>query len=149
MNGSPLLTPHVLRQIAVLLALGFAMLGAWCLGRLRSHLRPQYPLVGAITQHRFTEHMQQRGIERRIAATVYRYLREVQSVAVPMLPGDHLVWDLGLDEARLEQTLTDLARRLERHLPSAAVSRLPGTVGDLAVMLQRMPGQNAHARQAA
>lgn len=139
MNGLPQLSPYVLRQVEWILASGLVLAGAWCLGRLRVRFRPGEPLVPVITERRFTEYLQDRGAERPVAATVYRYLQEIQAIAVPLLPGDHLVWDLGLDEASLEQTIGDLARRLDRQLPGGFAPKLPGTVGELVAMLQCLP----------
>jgi hypothetical protein len=90
-----------------------------------------------VSERSFTEYLRRSGFDPVVAATTYRYLREIQDVRFPILPGDALDWDLGLDEEQVGQTLAELANRLDRQPARAA--QLPITVEDLVRMIQFAP----------
>ena len=92
-----------------------------------------------VTQATFTEHLKKYDFDPAITAATYRYLQEVQRVSFPILAGDALDEDLGLDTEDIEQTVTELTSALNRE-------RAPGlrhtplvTVEDLVRLLQASP----------
>lgn len=126
-------------QLSAVLALAAIILICWSLGRLLELFHPGKSLVSRITETKFNALMQQESISPKIAATLYRYLQETQGVLTAPLPEDHLMWDLGLTEMQIEESVADLARRLNRSSALEAHLKLPGTVADLAHLLQEMP----------
>jgi hypothetical protein len=90
-----------------------------------------------ITQRAFTRSLMQQGVDAEVSATTFHYLSEVQDVRFPILPGDTLDWDLGLDPERVQNTVGALAARLDRRVERTR--QLPVTVEDLARMLQGLP----------
>jgi hypothetical protein len=100
----------------------------------------------ALTQQRegvneasFVSHLQKYGFDPMIAGSTYRYLQEVQLVKFPILPGDALDEDLGLDTEDIEQSIAELTEALKR-------DRSPGlrhtpivSVEDLVRLLQASP----------
>ncbi len=68
---------------------------------------------------------------------------------MPPLPEDDLVWDLGLTEGRVDETVADLARRLHRSPAPESFGRPPRTVEDLARLLQSMPNEAVPVKRAA
>lgn len=142
MSGIPFMSFHIDTEISSVLLGAFFVFGCWCVGRLRLWLQPSQTLVGRVTEAKFVALLRQAGLERRLAATTYRYLQEsgrLGELNVAPLPGDHLLWDLGLNESQVEQAVADLARRLHRQRSAESLSRLPSTVEDLAHLLQLMP----------
>ena len=92
-----------------------------------------------VTESTFTAHLQQYGFDPTITGATYRYLQEVQLVKFPILAGDALDEDLGLDTEDVEQTVSELTAALKRE-------RAPGlrhtpviTVEDLVRLLQASP----------
>ncbi len=153
MNRPSLLIPHIAFPLSAVLAPAAIVLLCWCAGRLLGACRRRPSLVGRITEAKFTALLRQEGIDLRIdpriAATVYRYLREIQGVSVPPLPEDDLVWDLGLTEGRVDETVADLARRLHRSPAPEPFARPPRTVENLARLLQGMPNEAVPVKRAA
>lgn len=143
MNQPPPAITPIGYPVSAVLLLATVVLLCWCAGRLLQVYRPRPSLVGRITEAKFAALLCQEGrplmIDRKTASTVYRYLREIQGVAVAPLPEDDLVWDLGLTETQVEETVADLARRLHRSAEAEPFKRLPRTVRDLANSLQEMP----------
>lgn len=146
MNRLPPLIPHLALPLSAALVLAATVFAVWCIGYCYGKLRPRPSLISSITESRFTALVVQGreagagkpNIDPKIARTLYRYLREVQGVAVAPLPDDHLVWDLGLTEEQIEQAMIDLARRLNRYVAQPPV-RLPSTPEDLARLLGDLP----------
>ena len=140
MNRAPL---HIAPPFSAVLVLAAIVLLCWCVGRLLEACQMRPTLVGRITEAKFAGLLRQGNTElpvnSRIAVTVYRYLREVQEVTVPPLPEDDLIWDLGLTEGEVEETVADLTRRLHRSAAPDLSTKLPRTVEDLATLLQSMP----------
>jgi hypothetical protein len=92
-----------------------------------------------VSEESFVGHLQKYGFDPMITGAAYRYLQEVQLVNFPILPGDALDEDLGLDTEDIEQTVSELTEALAR-------DRSPGlrhtpivTVEDLVRLLQASP----------
>ncbi len=90
----------------------------------------------------FTEYLRGHGFDPRVAAASYEYLNEVQDVRFPILPGDTLEWDLGMDDQHIEQAVLTLAERLGREGRAALLSVQPLTVQDLIRTVQDAPMGN-------
>ncbi len=151
MNRPPL---HIAFPFSALLALAATVLLCWWVGRFLEARRKRPTLVGRITGAKFAALLREEGIgvqvNSRVAVTVYRYLREIQEIAVPPLPEDDLVWDLGLTETQVEDTVADLTRRLHPSVTLNLLTKLPRTVEDLAILLQNTPNEaSASVKQAA
>ena len=92
-----------------------------------------------VTQQTFTAQLEQYGFDPVITSATFRYLREVQLVPFPVLPGDDLDKDLGLSPEEIEQTVRDLSIGLRRRY-SPGLQPLPlVTVEDLIRLLQASP----------
>lgn len=92
-----------------------------------------------ITQETFTGQLQQYGFDAVITSATFRYMREVQLVPFPILPGDQLEEDLGLGPEEIEQSVRDLSLALRREY-SPGLQPLPlVTVEDLIRLLQASP----------
>ena len=87
----------------------------------------------------FTKHLQVYGFDPAITGAAYRYLQEVQLVQFPILAGDDLVEDLGLDNDDVEQTVTELTEALKRELTPGLRHTPLVTVEDLVRLLQASP----------
>ena len=126
-----------------MLALAAIVLLCWCVGRLLKVFRMKPTLVSRITEAKFAALLRQGGIDQqgnsKVAVTVSCYLLELQGMAVPPLPEDDLIWDLGLTEGQVEETVADLARRLHRSATPDRFTKPPHTVEDLATLLQACP----------
>lgn len=132
------LSPWLFKEVGGILVLGIGASTAIVLTKLVSvRRRAHSPRQAGLSERSFTEYLRRSGFDPVIAATTYRYLREIQDVRFPILPGDSLDWDLGLDEERIGQTLAELARRLDRRLTRMA--QLPMTVEDLVRTVQFAP----------
>lgn len=130
--------PWLLRETSGVLVLGVGATAAIVCAKLAAtRRRARSPRQDGLSERSFTEYLESCGFDPKIAATTYRYLREIQNVRFPILPGDALDWDLGLDEDQVGQTLAELASRLNR-MP-ARNSQLPITVEDLVRMVQFSP----------
>jgi hypothetical protein len=92
-----------------------------------------------VTQETFTAQLQQYGFDPVITSATFRYLREVQLVPYPVLPGDDLEKDLGLDPQDIDQSVRDLSHGLRREY-SPGLQPIPlVTVEDLIRLLQASP----------
>ena len=92
-----------------------------------------------LTQESFTAWLQQYGFDPVITSSTYRYLQEVQLVSYPILPGDKLDEDLGLDTDEINQVVRDLTIALRREF-SPGLRPVPlVTVEDLIRLLQASP----------
>jgi len=96
-----------------------------------------------VSEDSFVAHLQKYGFDPKITGAAYRYLQEVQRVKFPILPGDALDEDLGLDTEDIDQTISELTEALGR-------DRSPGlrhtpivTVEDLVRLLQASPRSGA------
>ena len=94
---------------------------------------------GGISEATFTAYLQRYGFDPLIASTTYHYLQEEQLVAFPILPGDALDEDLGLDSEDIQQTVRDLTHRLKRDRNPGLRSAPMVTVEDLVRLLQASP----------
>jgi acyl carrier protein len=92
-----------------------------------------------ITESTFAEHLQRYGFDPVIAAATYRYLQEVQLVKFPILPGDQLDEDLGLDSEDISQTVREMTNALGRQYNPGLLHKPLVTVEDLVRMLQASP----------
>ncbi len=92
-----------------------------------------------ITQETFTAQLQQYGFDPVITSATFRYIREVQLVPFPVLPGDDLEKDLGLAPEDVDQTIRDLAIALRREFSPGQQPIPPVTVEDLIRQLQAYP----------
>ncbi len=93
----------------------------------------------SVSEENFTEYLRGYGFDPRVAATTYEYLQGIQDVRFPILPGDTLDWDLGLDDQRIEEAVSALSARLGRQIRAALVYPYPRTVQDLIRMVQDAP----------
>jgi hypothetical protein len=92
-----------------------------------------------ITQETFTAQLQQYGFDPVITGSTFRYLREVQLVPFPVLPGDDLEKDLGLTPEEIDQTVRDLTTALHRQYSPGLQPTPLVTVEDLIRLLQASP----------
>lgn len=92
-----------------------------------------------ITPETFTAQLQQYGFDPVITSSTFRYLREVQLVPFPVLPGDDLEKDLGLSPDDIDETLRDLTAALHREYSPGLQPISPTTVEDLIRQLQAYP----------
>ncbi len=95
-----------------------------------------------ISEQNFAEYLHGYGFDPQVAGTTYQYLEGIQDVRFPILPGDTLDWDLGLDEQRIEQAVLTLSARLGRESRAALAFSQPLTVQDLIRMVQEAPLAN-------
>ena len=92
-----------------------------------------------VTQETFTAQLQQYGFDPVITSSTFRYLREVQIVPFPVLPGDDLEKDLGLSPEDIDETVRELAAALHREYSPGLQPIPPVTVEDLIRQLQAYP----------
>lgn len=92
-----------------------------------------------VTRETFTAQLQQYGFDPVITSATFRYLREVQLVPFPVLPGDDLENDLGLTPDDIDQAIRDLAIALRREYSPGQQPIPPATVEDLIRHLQAYP----------
>jgi hypothetical protein len=92
-----------------------------------------------LSQQSFTARLQQYGFDPVITGSTYRYLQEVQLVSFPILPGDKLDEDLGLNADDVEQVVRDLSIALRREFSPGLRTRPLVTVEDLIRLLQASP----------
>jgi len=92
-----------------------------------------------VTEATFTAHLQQYGFDPTITGATYRYLQEVQLVKFPILAGDALDEDLGLDTEDVEQTVSELTAALNRERAPGLRHTPVVTVEDLVRLLQASP----------
>jgi hypothetical protein len=125
--------PLWLLLVAVVVCIVLLRLSAWTRdSSLRRKRR-------GVTQETFTAQMEQYGFDPVITSATFRYLREVQLVPFPVLPGDDLDKDLGLSPEDIDQTVRDLTIGLRRQY-SPGLQPLPlVTVEDLIRLLQASP----------
>ena len=108
-------------------------LSAWLRERKLRRMR------AGVTQETFTAQLEQYGFDPVITGSTFRYLREVQLVPFPVLPGDDLEKDLGLEPEDVDQAVRDLTTALRReHSPALQPTPLV-TVEDLIRLLQASP----------
>lgn len=118
---------------AVLACIFLLRLSAWT--RERSLRRKR----AGITRETFTETLQQYGFDPVITSSTYRYLQEVQLISFPILAGDKLDEDLGLDSDEVDQTVRDLTIALRREFRPGLQPTPLVTVEDLIRLLQASP----------
>lgn len=92
-----------------------------------------------ITQETFTAQLQQYGFDPVITSSTFRYMREVQLVPFPVLPGDDLENDLGLTPEEVDQSVRDLSIALRREYSPGLQPTPLVTVEDLIRLLQAEP----------
>jgi hypothetical protein len=92
-----------------------------------------------VTEKTFTAHLERYGFDPQITATTYRYLQDVQRVDFPILPGDALDEDLGLDSDDISQAVSELSFKLNREANLGLRSTPMVTVEDLVRLLQASP----------
>ncbi len=128
----------LLAAAAFLIVLALAVLRI-CASRLRATLLPQRP---GHTEDSFVHHTGSIGLHPRIARTTYRYLQRTRNVRFPILLGDELQGDLGLDRRAIAESLRDLLLEngripRETYPPSALA-----TVEDLVAFIQSSPRED-------
>jgi len=106
---------------------------AWSRERRLRHKR------AGVTHETFTAQLQQYGFDPVITSSAFRYLREVQLVPFPVLPGDDLEDDLGLTPEEIDQTVRDLSTALRREYSPGLQPTPLVTVEDLIRLLQAEP----------
>lgn len=125
--------PIWLLLAVVLLCIVLLRLSAWS----REHtLRRKR---AGITHETFTAQLQQYGFDPVITSSTFRYLRDVQIVPFPVLPGDDLENDLGLTPEEVDQTVRDLSIALRREYSPGLQPTPLVTVEDLIRLLQASP----------
>lgn len=92
-----------------------------------------------ITESTFAAHLEKYGFDPVIAAATYRYLQERQLITFPILPGDQLDEDLGLDSEDITQTVREMTGKLGRQFNPGLLHKPLVTVEDLVRMLQASP----------
>ena len=92
-----------------------------------------------VTESTFASHLQRYGFDPAVAAATYRYLQERQLVKFPILPGDQLDEDLGLDSEDINQTVREMTSSLGRHFNPGLLHKPLVTVEDLVRMLPASP----------
>jgi acyl carrier protein len=92
-----------------------------------------------VSEATFAAHLQRYGFDPVIAASTYRYLQEVQLVQFPILPGDQLDEDLGLDSEDIKQTVREMTAALGREFNPGLLHKPLVTVEDLIRVLQASP----------
>ena len=92
-----------------------------------------------VSEETFTAHLQRYGFDPAITGATYRYLQEVQLVSFPILPGDALDEDLGLDNEDIEQSMTELCVALKRERAPGLRHAPVVTVEDLVRLIQASP----------
>ena len=96
-----------------------------------------------VTESTFAAHLERYGFDPVIAAATYRYLQDVQLVKFPILPGDQLDEDLGLDSEDINQTVREMTNALGRRFNPGLLHKPLVTVEDLVRMLQACPRRSA------
>lgn len=96
-----------------------------------------------VTEATFAAHLERYGFDPAIAASTYRYLQEVQRVQFPILPGDHLDEDLGLDSEDIKQTVREMIAALGREFNPGLLHTPLVSVEDLVRLLQASPRRAA------
>lgn len=92
-----------------------------------------------VTAQTFTAQLEQYGFDPVITGSTFRYLREVQLIPFPVLPGDDLEKDLGLAPEDVHQAVRDLTLALRREYSPGLQPILPVTVEDLIRVIQASP----------
>ena len=92
-----------------------------------------------VTQETFTAQLEQYGFDPVITGSTFRYLREVQAIPFPVLPGDDLEKDLDLTSEEVDQTVRDLTLALRREYSPGLQSTPLVTIEDLIRLLQASP----------
>lgn len=92
-----------------------------------------------VTQETFTAQLEQYGFDPVITSSTFRYMREVQLVPFPVLPGDDLEEDLGLAPEDVDQAVRDLTTALRREYSPGLQPTPLVTVEDLIRLLQASP----------
>ena len=92
-----------------------------------------------VTEESFVHHLSQYDFDPFITGSTFRYMQTVQMIPFPILPGDKLDEDLGLDSEDVEQTVSELLVILNRR-EAPGLRYLPMiTVEDLVRHLQAAP----------
>ncbi len=125
--------PIWLLVAVVVLCIVLLRLSAWSRERSLRHKR------AGVTHETFTAQLQQYGFDPVITSSAFRYLREVQLVPFPVLPGDDLEDDLGLTPEEIDQTVRDLSTALRREYSPGLQPTPLVTVEDLIRLLQAEP----------
>jgi hypothetical protein len=127
--------------IAVLLITGFLILTISARRRRATMLRER---IGH-TEDRFVEELCASGFDPKIARQTYRMLQAEQSVHFPILLGDRLDEDLGLDTADVEEMTTNLLAATGReHRPGLRQEPFV-TVEDVVRFIQASPRRRHEA----
>jgi hypothetical protein len=117
----------------IVVCVALLRLSAW----LREH-KLRHARAG-ITEATFTAQLEQYGFDPVITGSTFRYLREVQMVPFPVLPGDDLEKDLGLTPEDVDQSVRDLTLALRREYSPGLQPTPLVTVEDLIRLLQAQP----------
>lgn len=92
-----------------------------------------------VTEQSFVRHMVTYDFDPMIARETYRYLQQVQLVDFPILPGDSLDEDLGLDQDDVKESVRDLLRVTGREFRPGILTSPIVTVEDIVRYLQASP----------
>jgi hypothetical protein len=117
----------------IVVCVALLRLSAW----LREHKLRQ--ARAGVTQETFTAQLEQYGFDPVVTGSTFRYLREVQLVPFPVLPGDDLEKDLGLTPEDVDQSVRDLTLALRREYSPGLQPTPLVTVEDLIRLLQAQP----------
>lgn len=92
-----------------------------------------------VTENTFASHLERYGFDPLITRSTFRYLQEVQQIQFPVLPGDKLDEDLGLDSEDVDQTVRELSAALHREYTPGLRFAPIVTVEDLVRLIQASP----------
>ena len=122
--------------VASITVFGMLFLLRWHALRARRRLLPRRP---GHTEDSFVHHGASVGLHPRIARITYRYLQRDRNVRFPILIGDSLREDLGLDRRAVIETTRALLRENGRYAGPDYMHSSLVTVGDLVGFIQSSP----------
>ena len=129
----------LVQQIVPVFLIGFALLAGLALVYFSAQSRKAARRRDRAGQDEetFAAQFAAHGFDPEIARTVYRYLEERTQAGFPILPGDDLDRDLGVDDVR--EAVRELAARVGREYLPGLVTEPIATVAQLVRAVQAQP----------